>query len=117
MTDITPDTASKTTGAPNGGAQPKRAAAKPALKAAASSAQDTYGHLKEAATETVEQTKDKVKAVASQTADQLHQRYGDLEALVQLRPAQAIGIAAGVGLLVGLLLRGSSKTVYLREPR
>jgi len=101
----------------NGATRGARAAAKPQLEAAASSAQEAYSHLKEAATETVGQTRETVKAVAGQASEQFHQRYDDLEAYVQLHPARSIGIAAGVGLLLGLLLRGSSKTIYLRDPR
>jgi hypothetical protein len=37
---------------------------------------------------------------------------------VQLKPAQAVGVAAGLGILLGLLLRGgSTKTIYLRDAR
>lgn len=66
----------------------------------------------------VSETRERVANTASQAADNVERRYGDLQAWVQLRPTQALGIAVGIGVVLGLLLRGSStKTVYLRDRR
>jgi len=95
-----------------------RAKVEPKLKAVASTAHDAYDSLKDLAVEAVGETRARVKGIASQATGQLQHRYGDLEAWVQLKPARALGIAAGVGVVLGLLLRGrSSKTVYVRDPR
>ncbi|MFZ0267601.1 DUF883 family protein [Caulobacter sp.] len=95
-------------------APPVNGAAEAKLRSAASSAQDAYGDLKSAATETLGDTREKVQDALGRTREQLERRYDELEAYVQLRPAVAVGIAATVGVLVGLLLRGPSKTIYLR---
>ena len=96
-------------------APPANGAAKTKLQSAASSAQDAYGELKSAATETLGDTREKVQDAVGRTREQLERRYEDLEAYVQMQPAVAIGIAATVGVLIGLLLRGPSKTIYLRD--
>lgn len=93
-------------------------AAKSKLKDAAASAQDAYGSLMDVAAATVSETRDRVKDLAAEAAGRLERRYDDLQAWVQLRPTQALGVAAGVGVLLGLLLRGAgSKTVYVRDRR
>ncbi|MBO9560261.1 MAG: DUF883 family protein [Caulobacter sp.] len=98
------------------GASRARAKVEPKLKAAASSAQDAYDSLREVATDAANETTTRVKDFAAQAGGQIQRRYDDLEAWVQLKPAQAVGVAAGVGLLLGLLLRGgSTKTIYLRD--
>jgi ElaB/YqjD/DUF883 family membrane-anchored ribosome-binding protein len=95
-----------------------RAKVEPKLKAVASTAHDAYDSLKEVASEAVGETRARVKDIATQASDEIQNRYGDLEAWVQLKPGQALGIAAGVGVILGLLLRGrSTKTIYVREPR
>lgn len=90
-------------------------AAKAKLRSAASSAHDAYGDLKIAATETLGETRERVRDVVGRAREQLDRRYDDLEAHVQLRPVMAIGVAALAGVLVGLLLRGPGKTIYLRD--
>ena len=90
----------------------------PKLKAVASTAHDAYDSLKDVAIEAVGETRARVKDLTAQASDELQTRYGDLEAWVQLKPARALGVAAGLGVVLGLLLRGrATKTVYLREPR
>lgn len=94
-----------------------RAKIEPKLKAVGGAAHEAYDSLRDVATEAVEETRARMKDFAAQATDRLQHRYGDLEAWVQLKPAQALGVAAGVGIVLGLLLRGrSTKTVYLREP-
>lgn len=91
---------------------------RPKLDAAAASAHEAYDSLKDIATAAVDETRERVTDVASQAAEQVERRYGDLQAWVQLRPTQALGVAAGIGVVLGLLLRGNStKTIYLRDRR
>lgn len=90
--------------------------AKSKLKDAAASAQDAYGSLKDVAVSAADEAREKVVDLAGDAAGHIERRYGDLQAWVQLRPTQALGIAAGIGVMLGLLLRGgSTRTVYLRE--
>jgi ElaB/YqjD/DUF883 family membrane-anchored ribosome-binding protein len=109
------------TTAPNGAAKTAsraRAKVEPKLKAVASSAHDAYDSIKEVAAEAASETRSRVKDIAAQANEQVQRRYSDLEGWVQLKPAQAVGVAAGLGILLGLLLRGgSTKTIYLRDAR
>lgn len=99
-------------------AEGNTASLRPKLDAATSSAREAYESLKDVVSAAVDETRDRVADKASWAADRVERRYGDLQAWVQLRPGQALGIAAGVGVVLGLLLRGSStKTVYLRDRR
>jgi ElaB/YqjD/DUF883 family membrane-anchored ribosome-binding protein len=116
MTDYADSLTPKPTA--NGAAKTARAKVEPKLKAVAETAHDAYDSLKEVASEAVDETRARVKDLAAQASDKIQTRYSDLEAWVQLKPAQALGIAAGVGVVLGLLLRGgSTKTIYLRDPR
>ena len=98
-----------------GGDRPPRDAA-PSLTAAKAQAKAAADSALEAAEIALAEARDRVRTIAGQTADTIHHRYGDLEAWVKEKPARALGIAAGVGVLIGLLLRGpSTKVVYLRD--
>lgn len=91
---------------------------RPKVKAAASSAREAYESLKDVVAVAVDETRGRAVDKASQVADRAERRYDDLLAWVQLRPAQALGVAAGVGMVLGLLLRGrSTKTIYVRDGR
>jgi ElaB/YqjD/DUF883 family membrane-anchored ribosome-binding protein len=95
-----------------------RAAVEPKLKAAASAAKDAVGSVKDVAVESLGETRDRVQALASQAGDQAQQRYRTLESWTRENPGRALGVAAAVGLVLGLLMRGSSvKTIYLRDAR
>lgn len=92
-----------------------RAKVEPKLKAVRGAAHEAYDSLKEVAVEAVGETRARVKDVAAQAGDQIQRRYGDLETWARLKPARALGVAAGVGLVLGLLLRGrSTRTIYVR---
>ncbi|MDG2520633.1 DUF883 C-terminal domain-containing protein [Caulobacter segnis] len=78
------------------------------LKKAAGSAQQAYGELTDGVRDVVD---DAVDTLRSQFDGQLE----TVEAYVKQKPLAAIGIAAGVGLVAGLLLRGGSKTIYVRD--
>ncbi|MGH1560253.1 hypothetical protein ACRAWD_26680 [Caulobacter segnis] len=111
MTDYIADEPSSITGTAASRMRPK-------LDAAAVSAHEAYDSLKDVATAAVGETRERVTNIASQAAERAERRYEDLQAWVQLRPTQALGVAAGLGVVLGLLLRGrSTKTVYLRDHR
>lgn len=104
MTDLNPPARAKST------------KANPKLKAAAASVHDAYDQLKEVAVDTLGETKDRLQAVVGDTTEEAQRRYGDVEAYVQLYPIRALGIAAAIGVVAGLILR-PGKTVYVVEPR
>jgi ElaB/YqjD/DUF883 family membrane-anchored ribosome-binding protein len=115
MTDYVADTS-----AANDLAGTRRTArqAEPKLKAVAEATHEAYDSLKDVAVAAAGETRDKVRDVTSQAVDRIQHRYGDLQAWVQLRPTQALGVAAAIGVFIGLLLRGgSTKTIYLRDVR
>lgn len=89
-----------------------RAAADSARKAAAS-ARKAAASLKDAAVSVVDETRHRVRDYADDVADQAQTRYGDVEAWVHQNPSRALGVAAGIGVVLGLLLRGRrTKVVY-----
>jgi ElaB/YqjD/DUF883 family membrane-anchored ribosome-binding protein len=86
------------------------------FKAAKASAKAAADSVKQAAAVALDETRDRVRNLTDETVDRVGRHYGDLEAWVQLKPARALGIAAGVGVLLGLLLRGpTTRVVYLRD--
>ncbi|MBO9545821.1 hypothetical protein [Caulobacter sp.] len=102
-------------GGPLNGAGAK-AEAVASFKAAKTSAKAAAASVKEAAGVAIDQARERLRGVAGGAAGEIQHRYGDLEAWVQLKPARALGIAAGVGVLLGLLLRGpTTRVVYLRD--
>jgi ElaB/YqjD/DUF883 family membrane-anchored ribosome-binding protein len=114
MTDYADNLTAQTTKAASG----VRAKVEPKLKAVASTAHDAYDSLTDVASEVVGDTRARVKDIAAQAGDEIQTRYDDLEAWVHQKPARAVGVAAGIGVVLGLLLRGrSTKTIYVREPR
>lgn len=112
------DFADSLTPSANDAAKTARSKVEPKLKAVTGAAHDAYDSLKDVAADVVDETRARVKDLAAQASDEIQHRYGDVEAWVQLKPVQALGVAAGVGVILGLLLRGgSTKTIYVREPR
>jgi len=92
-----------------------RAKLEPKLDAVRGAAHDAYDSLRDVAAEAVGETRARVKDLGAQAGDQLQRRYGDLEAWVHQKPARTLGVAAGIGVVLGLLLRGrSTKTIYVR---
>jgi len=90
--------------------------AKGKLKEAAGFLQDAFGQVKDHAAEILsdvtEQASDALGQVKGQTKGAVAEarvRYDDLAEFVIDNPLAAIGIAAGVGLLIGLILRGRPK--------
>jgi uncharacterized protein YjbJ (UPF0337 family) len=70
------------------------------LNQASGSVQDAYGQVRDQATDALEQAQDIL---------------GQIEDFARDQPATALGVALGAGLLLGLMLRGGRKTVYLRK--
>ncbi|ADG09251.1 DUF883 family protein [Caulobacter segnis] len=92
-----------------------RAKVEPKLKAVSGAAHEAYDSLKEVAAEAVGETRARVKDITAQAGDQFQRRYAELETWASVKPVRALGVAAGVGLVLGLLLRGrSTKTIYVR---
>jgi uncharacterized protein YjbJ (UPF0337 family) len=88
--------------------------AKGKLKQAAGTAKETYGHLKEVAIDAVDKTKDSVHVAVDKTKEKALAGYGEVETFVQKKPGPALAIAAGIGVVLGLILRGPSKIIRKR---
>jgi len=80
------------------------------INEAAGAAQHAFGEAKSSLLEAVDE-------IVGGVRGELHAQLDTVEGYVAARPLQALGLAAGVGLLLGLLLRGRSHTVYTRAPR
>ena len=100
--------------------------AKGKVNEAAGSAQNAYGQVKDKAQDVAGQVKDKAQDVAGQVKDQLQgvtgqareraqDLLGEVEDYVRAQPLQALAGGIGVGVILGLLLRGNGKTVYLSK--
>ncbi len=86
------------------------------LKAARLSAKAAADSVREAAEIALGEASDRVRSLAGEAAEKIQHRYGDLEVWARLKPARAVGVAAGVGVLLGLLLRGpTTRIVYVRD--
>lgn len=71
---------------------------------AAGAARDAYG-----------QVRGQAQGAYNQARDRTMDTVDDLEGYVREQPLAALAIGAGVGLLIGLLVAGSAKTIYLRR--
>lgn len=80
------------------------------INEAVGAAQHAFGDAKSSVLEAVDD-------IVGGVRGELHAQLDTLEGYVVTRPLQALGVAAGVGLLLGLLLRGRGRTVYTRAPR
>ncbi|PXA94779.1 hypothetical protein DMC25_00840 [Caulobacter sp. D4A] len=80
------------------------------LNQAAGDVQQTYGKLSEGVRDTLEGALETVRG-------EVHERLDTIETYVKDRPLPALAIAAVAGIVLGLLLRGGSRTIYLRDPR
>lgn len=74
------------------------------LNEAVGAAQNAYGKFKDNAQDALGQAQDRAEDV-----------YGEIETYVRDNPLQAVGAAIATGLLLGLLLRGGRKTIYVRK--
>jgi uncharacterized protein YjbJ (UPF0337 family) len=82
--------------------------AKGKLNEAAGAVQQVFGQIKGGAKDAFEDALQKTRA-------EVHDRLDQVEGYVQQKPLPALAIAAAAGLVIGLLLRGRSQTIYLRE--
>ena len=71
---------------------------------AAGAAQNAYGQLKDQAGDVLDQVRDQAEDV-----------YDQLKSFVRDQPMAALAVGAGVGLVLGLMLRGGRKVVYVRK--
>jgi ElaB/YqjD/DUF883 family membrane-anchored ribosome-binding protein len=83
--------------------------AKGKLNEALGSAQQAYGQLASG-------VRDVVGGGLETVRSEIHDQLDTVETYVKDKPLPALAIAATVGIVLGLLLRGS-RTVYLRDPR
>ena len=74
------------------------------LNEAAGTVQNAYG-----------QVKDQAADVLDQARDHFQDTYDQLESFVREQPFAAAAVGVGVGLVLGMLLRGGRKTVYVRK--
>jgi ElaB/YqjD/DUF883 family membrane-anchored ribosome-binding protein len=79
------------------------------------SAQDTVGQVADQAKAAVSKVTDQAKDVYARASDTAQSVRSQVEPFVEDRPYAALGVAAAVGLLVGLLLASRGpKIVYVR---
>jgi ElaB/YqjD/DUF883 family membrane-anchored ribosome-binding protein len=74
------------------------------LRATAAQTGDRVEEIRTRAEETVRQAKERLAGVEQQALERARELAGDAEQYVRSNPWQAVGIAAGVGLVLGLLL-------------
>ena len=89
------------------------------LKDAAGHVQDAVGGLTGApdlqAKGKLNQASGTAQDMMGQAKDKALDVSGDLHARVKDQPMAALGVALGVGVVLGLLLSGGRKTVYVRK--
>lgn len=97
--------------------------AKAKFQHAASTARQALDEFTEASREMLDDTVDSLKDTLGVGREKAKETYGQvkveatdrfaaLEDTVRERPGAALAVAAGIGVLLGLLLRGRSKVIY-----
>lgn len=74
------------------------------LKATSTEGGEKIEGLRSRIEQSVHQARERIAHAEAEALEQAHQAANTAEAYVQERPWQAVGIAAGVGFVVGLLL-------------
>lgn len=80
------------------------------INEAVGAAQHAFGDAKSSLLEAVDD-------IIGGLRGEFHAQLDTVEGYVTARPLRALGVAAGAGVLLGLLLRRRSRTVYTRAPR
>ena len=89
--------------------------AKGKLNEVSGTIQNTAGKVKDQAQEAYGKVKDQAQDVMGQAKGKAQDLSGDLEDRVREQPLVSVGVAVGLGVVLGLLLRGGRKTVYIRK--
>jgi ElaB/YqjD/DUF883 family membrane-anchored ribosome-binding protein len=74
------------------------------LRATAAQGGEKIQEVRSKAEESVRQAKDRLAGIEKEALDRAQALAGDTHEFVRTRPWQAVGIAAGIGLVLGLLL-------------
>jgi ElaB/YqjD/DUF883 family membrane-anchored ribosome-binding protein len=74
------------------------------LKATAANTGDTIQAARKRAEETVRQAKERLSAVEEEALKRARALADDADGFVRDKPWQAVGVAAGLGLILGLLI-------------
>ncbi|CAN5169657.1 hypothetical protein BH10PSE4_BH10PSE4_19010 [soil metagenome] len=80
------------------------------LNEALGTVQQVYGQARGGVKDAFEETLEGVRG-------QIHDQLDAVETYVISKPLPALAVAGAIGVVLGLLLRGHSKTVYLRDKR
>ena len=88
--------------------------AKGKVNEVAGSVQDTVGKVKDQAQDAIDQTRAKAGDVMADAKDRMQDSYDQVSAYTQDQPLRALAAALGVGVVLGLLMRGP-KVVYVRK--
>jgi uncharacterized protein YjbJ (UPF0337 family) len=78
---------------------------------------EAVGSVQQALGEARSNVQDVFDGTVESVRDQLHEQLDAVETYVVSKPLPAVAIAGVIGIVVGLLLRGRSKTIYLRDAR
>jgi ElaB/YqjD/DUF883 family membrane-anchored ribosome-binding protein len=74
------------------------------LKATAANTGETIQTARKRAEETVRRAKERLAGVEQEALERARALAGDADVFVRDRPWQAVGVAAGLGLILGLLI-------------
>jgi uncharacterized protein YjbJ (UPF0337 family) len=77
--------------------------------------QDAYGQIKGQAQDALDQAQTRARDALEQAQSKAQDIYGDVEDYIRQNPLAAVGVGVGVGIVLGLLLRGGKKTVYIEK--
>ena len=80
---------------------------------ASGSVQDAVGKVKGQAQEAYGQVRGQAKEAYGQVRAQAEDGFEDFESFLKERPLAGLGIGVGIGFVLGLLLTGGKKTVYV----
>ena len=82
------------------------------MNEAAGSVQDAVGKVKSLAQDTVGQVKDRAQDAMGEARDKAQDTFERVADYSKAQPLQALGIALGIGVVVGFMLHGGRRVVY-----